>query len=78
MERLYRKVDVLLFNPPYVPTSSEEALHAQAKDVNGEENTDEISSAWAGGIDGMEITNKFLGDVEVRDFSASDVVLSLF
>lgn len=55
--RLQHSVDVILFNPPYVPTDTEEALHAQS-DAS-------ISGSWAGGMDGMEITNRFLDDVEV-------------
>ncbi|KAJ3527950.1 hypothetical protein NMY22_g9585 [Coprinellus aureogranulatus] len=54
-ERLHGKVDVVLFNPPYVPTSFEEAQMSQ---VQGD-----IGGAWAGGWDGMEVTNKFLEQV---------------
>ncbi|KAF8342884.1 S-adenosyl-L-methionine-dependent methyltransferase [Cantharellus anzutake] len=52
LRRLSESIDILIFNPPYVPTESLEVLQAQQ-----ERN---ISSAWAGGIDGMEVTNKFL------------------
>ena len=55
--RLAHKIDVLLFNPPYVPTSEEEAYGAQ--DSRG------IGGAWAGGSDGMQITNVLLNTVEV-------------
>ncbi|KAF4622943.1 hypothetical protein D9613_001674 [Agrocybe pediades] len=54
--RLVHSVDVILFNPPYVPTPEEEALIAQtSKDIGG---------AWAGGWDGMRVTNIFLQAVE--------------
>ncbi|KAF5312612.1 hypothetical protein D9619_003471 [Psilocybe cf. subviscida] len=54
--RLKEKVDIVLFNPPYVPTSGEEALDAQAmRDIGG---------AWAGGSDGMQVTNVLLERVE--------------
>ncbi|KAI6045090.1 S-adenosyl-L-methionine-dependent methyltransferase [Pisolithus marmoratus] len=56
LKRLQRSVDVILFNPPYVPTELEEVLSAQLG--RG------ISGSWAGGTDGMEVTNRFLGDVE--------------
>ncbi|KIJ45657.1 hypothetical protein M422DRAFT_59809 [Sphaerobolus stellatus SS14] len=56
MNRLKYQVDVLLFNPPYVPTITDELEAAQAgKSIEG---------AWAGGTDGMELTNKFLQCVE--------------
>ncbi|KAF9503269.1 hypothetical protein BS47DRAFT_1356341 [Hydnum rufescens UP504] len=60
MERLKHSVDILLFNPPYVPTSISEASAAQ--DVSGGVG---IASAWAGGMDGMEVTNQFLAFVDV-------------
>ncbi|KAG6810534.1 hypothetical protein H0H93_014915, partial [Arthromyces matolae] len=54
--RLRHSVDVILFNPPYVPTITEEASDAQ--DTRG------ISGSWAGGIDGMNVTDVFLERVE--------------
>lgn len=55
--RLSRKIDIILFNPPYVPTSEEEAAIAQSsRDIGG---------AWAGGSDGMLITNVLLQRIEV-------------
>ncbi|KAF6766096.1 methylase [Ephemerocybe angulata] len=55
-QRLRGSVDVVLFNPPYVPTSFEEAQMSQ--------NQGDIGGAWAGGWDGMAVTNKFLEQVE--------------
>ncbi|EIW86482.1 S-adenosyl-L-methionine-dependent methyltransferase [Coniophora puteana RWD-64-598 SS2] len=55
LPRLRHSIDILLFNPPYVPTDGEEALDAQA--------SGNISGAWAGGLSGMEITNKLLEEV---------------
>ncbi|KAH9912255.1 S-adenosyl-L-methionine-dependent methyltransferase [Epithele typhae] len=54
--RLKHAVDLLLFNPPYVPTDAEEADAAQ--DDAG------IAGAWAGGQDGMAITDVVLDQVE--------------
>jgi len=58
LSRLKHAVDILLFNPPYVPTVTDEADDAQG--------TTDIAGSWAGGTDGMQITNIFLHDVEVR------------
>jgi len=55
LTRLRHCVDVILFNPPYVPTDHEESFHAQG-DAG-------IAGSWAGGPDGMDITNRFLDDV---------------
>jgi len=54
--RLKHSIDILLFNPPYVPTITHEAENAQ--------HTASIAGSWAGGIDGMQITNTFLQTVE--------------
>ncbi|KAF8807281.1 S-adenosyl-L-methionine-dependent methyltransferase [Phlegmacium glaucopus] len=55
-QRLSYKVDVILFNPPYVPTSAEEVLQAQdSRDIQG---------SWAGGSDGMQVTYAFLDRAE--------------
>ncbi|KXN83627.1 eRF1 methyltransferase catalytic subunit mtq2 [Leucoagaricus sp. SymC.cos] len=56
MARLRRQVGVILFNPPYVPTEYEEAQAAQQDKT--------IAGAWAGGYDGMQVTNTFLEMVE--------------
>ena len=48
LPRLQHAVDVLLFNPPYVPTEENE-MHSTG-----------IEAAWAGGVDGMEVVNAFL------------------
>ncbi|TFK41291.1 S-adenosyl-L-methionine-dependent methyltransferase [Crucibulum laeve] len=55
-DRLKHNVDIILFNPPYVPTLSNEAVGAQSLGT--------IGGAWAGGMDGMEVTNTFLQYVE--------------
>jgi hypothetical protein len=60
-ERLSHKVDVLIFNPPYVPTDEVEAASAQG--------SQDISGAWAGGTDGMYLTDRLLEQVDVSDVS---------
>ncbi|CAL8466125.1 g5661 [Coccomyxa elongata] len=46
--RLHRAVDLLVFNPPYVPTPDEEVLRSG------------IAQAWAGGNRGRIVIDKFL------------------
>jgi release factor glutamine methyltransferase len=50
--RLAGRVDVLLFNPPYVPCDADEFRTASG-----------ITMAWAGGKRGREVLDRFLADV---------------
>ena len=47
------KIDILLFNPPYVPSDKEEL------------GFNDIRASYAGGKDGMEITNQLLPIIDV-------------
>lgn len=58
--RLANKIDVIVFNPPYVPTFEEEASNAQLSGT--------IGGAWAGGENGMQITNVLLRQIAVCQF----------
>jgi release factor glutamine methyltransferase len=58
LQRASGLIDILLFNPPYVSTDSTEALSGQ--------DDGDISSAWAGGVDGMQITENLLQKVQVN------------
>ena len=51
-------VDILIFNPPYVPTTNEEVVSHYTDVSHGSSNL--ISAAWAGGIDGRVVIDKFL------------------
>ena len=41
-------IDISVFNPPYVPTPSEEC------------NANDIRASWAGGVDGREVIDELL------------------
>ena len=60
LPRLLHQVDLLVFNPPYVPTTSEEFFSAQQFSKSKGEC---INASWAGGINGREILDIFLHQV---------------
>lgn len=51
-DRFEGKVDVLLFNPPYVPTEEEEEVMAQGKAG--------IEGSWAGGATGTKLVDELI------------------
>ncbi|KAF8898442.1 S-adenosyl-L-methionine-dependent methyltransferase [Infundibulicybe gibba] len=55
-QRLNHTVDLIIFNPPYVPTITDEV--ASAQDIR------DIRGSWAGGTDGMQVTDQFLSTVK--------------
>ncbi|KAE9400010.1 S-adenosyl-L-methionine-dependent methyltransferase [Gymnopus androsaceus JB14] len=68
--RLKNSVDIICFNPPYVPTVSTEVSEAQ--DLRG------IEGSWAGGSDGMQVTNIFLSVVhELLSFNGRFYLVAL-
>ena len=66
-------VDMLVFNPPYVPTSELPAPPTMSTGDEGQNNkmkgnrldtdSDLLSLSYAGGVDGMEVTNKLLNQL---------------
>jgi release factor glutamine methyltransferase len=60
IERLAHKVDVLIFNPPYVPSPVEE-IGPQFQRSNSDSL---ISAAWAGGDRGRQVIDQFIPCVE--------------
>ena len=59
-------IDILIFNPPYVPTAELPRLHnnhdnASVSESNqSDEDSQLLSVAYAGGKDGMEVTDRLL------------------
>ncbi|KAK4553393.1 S-adenosylmethionine-dependent methyltransferase [Recurvomyces mirabilis] len=57
-----QNVDVLIFNPPYVPTETLPSLSTATRD-KFEQDSHLLSLSYAGGHDGMETTNRLLADL---------------
>lgn len=53
VNRLENKIDLLIFNPPYVPTDVSEIEEGKQQPIN---------LSWAGGADGRQLTDIFLKD----------------
>ncbi|SPO22186.1 related to MTQ2 - Putative S-adenosylmethionine-dependent methyltransferase [Ustilago trichophora] len=60
--RIDGNVDVLLFNPPYVPTEEEEEMMAQSKAG--------IEGSWAGGETGTKLVDELIDGGAVKDVLA--------
>lgn len=54
-------IDLVAFNPPYVPSrvNENENFEAEIKDCS-----ESIVGTWAGGIDGREVIDQFLGEID--------------
>lgn len=71
LDKLRGKVDVLLFNPPYVPTEDDEFHKAFriGEKTRYDQNTNQsligVEAAWAGGKNGREILDKLLPYIHV-------------
>jgi release factor glutamine methyltransferase len=52
--------DVIIFNPPYVPTSDEELDDAVRAAKQAAATPESIAAAWAGGADGRRVIDVFL------------------
>jgi len=61
-------VDILIFNPPYVPTSEEELQLALKKK--------DICASWAGGHQGRQVLDRFL--LQVKDLLNHDSLAGVF
>lgn len=56
-------VDVLIFNPPYVPTETLPIPPKEEESGDWERDSHLLALSYAGGIDGMETTNRLLEDI---------------
>ena len=58
-------VDVLVFNPPYVPTDEVPIIRGQTEEekTTYEEDSRLLALSYAGGRDGMEITERLIGEL---------------
>jgi len=72
-------IDVLVFNPPYVPTEDLPALPSVGPTYAGvfERESHLLSLSYAGGFDGMETTNRLLAQIPnvLSDMGVSYVLL---
>jgi len=64
--RLRHRVDVLIFNPPYVPSGDD-----LVEDDLISEDKHGISAAWAGGQDGRQVLDRLLPKISVRHINTS-------
>ncbi|KAK4034013.1 methyltransferase domain-containing protein [Parachaetomium inaequale] len=53
-------VDVLVFNPPYVPTPELPSVYQEGEKSGYEEDSRLLALSYAGGRDGMEITDRLI------------------
>ena len=60
-ERKKKPIDVLLFNPPYVVTPSEEIYDPSTKSSSL---SSSLTVAWAGGVRGREVVDRILYDIK--------------
>lgn len=62
-------VDILLFNPPYVPSEPSEYRHPICQDTfdSDKDLLGLISAAWAGGVDGRFWIDKLMPLVNVKE-----------
>lgn len=65
-------IDILIFNPPYVPTSELPRTVAASAENEGtssrgkstfKDDSDMLALSYAGGVDGMEVTNRLLDQI---------------
>lgn len=58
-------VDLLVFNPPYVPTSEEDCPKELEEHIGQfGEGLHDLVKSWAGGCDGMAVTNRVLATLD--------------
>lgn len=55
-------IDMIVFNPPYVPTRLENSGKLESYEINVTNHS--IVGAWAGGVDGCEIIDQIINDLD--------------
>ncbi len=72
-DRLRNKVDILIFNPPYVVTTTEE-LRAVSDTINNPHSptSNPINASWAGGIDGREVLDRWIDSNQIDELLSSN------
>lgn len=58
LPRFEGTIDLLICNPPYIPTEEKEYIEGRLRSEDDERGI--ISASWAGGVNGMNITNQIL------------------
>jgi release factor glutamine methyltransferase len=71
-QRAVGQIDVLLFNPPYVPTTTEEEEQAQRLDAAYDDG--QISAAWAGGSTGTRLLDMLVHGKGLCRYPLSDLL----
>ncbi|XP_052864561.1 uncharacterized protein LOC128271161 [Anopheles cruzii] len=57
-------VDLLVFNPPYVPTQPPASSDSLEEHIDEFRRSEQLTHSWAGGIDGRAVTDRVVADLK--------------